>query len=177
MRFPALFIGARNSDEKMERKKKKEKIVRLSSQLPPRLRAAPSLPPGSWQLRAAGIQMIQEVLLGRIRGAGRGARRDAERGRIWVGEVSSGSAARVGAALGNGPAAEWRGGLARSGSAAGSSVPKSQPCQQRCPNIPAVPDPRARRVRAALWWHRALRQRRVAEQFLHRCKIKQNKIK
>lgn len=67
MRFPALFIGARNSDEKMEN----IYVVRLSSQLPPRLRAAPSLPPGSWQLRAAGIQMIREALLGRIHGGGK----------------------------------------------------------------------------------------------------------
>lgn len=49
VRFPGLFIGARNSDEKMEN------IVCVSSQLPPRLPsplAAPcSLPPSSWQLR------------------------------------------------------------------------------------------------------------------------------
>lgn len=134
---------------KWKEKKKKEKIVRLSSQLPPRLRAAPSLPPGSWQLRAAGIQMIQEVLLGRIRGAGRGARRDAERGRIWVGEVSSGSAARVGAALGmvrlqNGgegwqEAAQLPAAASQNPSRANSGVPTSQQCQIRGPDGCALP--------------------------------------
>lgn len=81
-------------------------------------------------------------------------RRDAVTGRIWVGEVRSGSDARVGAVLGNGPAAEWRGVLVRSDPAASSSVPTSHPCQQQRPNTPSLPAPKARRVRAALWWHR-----------------------
>lgn len=62
LRFPALFIAARNSDEKMEN------IRRLSAQLPPRLPclllSAPSLPaPGSREVKRTRIRMISKASL------------------------------------------------------------------------------------------------------------------
>lgn len=55
---PALFMAARNSDEKMEN------LRRLSAQLPPRLLSAPSLPaPGSPEVKRARIRRISKASL------------------------------------------------------------------------------------------------------------------